>query len=172
MPVGSLWVREECRSKTNLFSKVGMGAKSVLFSLGSAPGLTLHHALRLGGRHCFLTEITRISPVLWEIGGALIEPSLWEARRLRLELDGNKRPVALPPEPVAFPACLTEKYLGYKQEKPMAVEEQTMVLVTPKPVLLSVNDLVTGGGRTYEVRVCHLLDEFKNEYEICRRKDV
>ena len=44
------------RSKTNLFSKVGIGARDAAVIVRRQP-LTLHHALRWGDTHLFLTSI-------------------------------------------------------------------------------------------------------------------
>ena len=50
------------------------------------------------------------------------------------------------------------------------------MLVTPKPIALKAGDLVTvqegpAKGR-YHVTVCHVLDAYKNEYEIMFSGDV
>ena len=48
--------------------------------------------------------------------------------------------------------------------------------MTPKPIALKTGDLVTiqdgQAPGTYHVTVCHMLDEFKNEYEIAHREDA
>lgn len=49
--------------------------------------------------------------------------------------------------------------------------EHRLVLVTPKAVTLKTGDLVKADGGAYAVRVCYLLDEFKNEYEIANTKE-
>ena len=55
------WAKAERQAKTNLFSRVGMGQKSVRFTMRKR-SLSLHDAIRWQGKHCFLTEIKEIEP--------------------------------------------------------------------------------------------------------------
>ena len=68
---------------------------------------------------------------------------------------------------MAFQGILTEKYLRYEQEKPMATNTLTYVLVTPKAVELTRGGLVEVAGEPHVVQVAHTLDPAKNEYELC-----
>ena len=47
----------------------------------------------------------------------------------------------------------------------------TLVLVTPKQVQVDAGKLIEVQGKPYKVAVCHMLDEYKNEYEIIRTED-
>ena len=47
-----------------------------------------------------------------------------------------------------------------------------MVLVTPKPIAITPGDLVRIAGKPYVVQVVHVLDMYKNEYEITVVEDV
>ena len=84
--------------------------------------------------------------------------------------------MAIRQEPFHFPGILTEKYVRYAPEETYAKTETAYVLVTPKLISLSPGDLVTvregAAEGVYNVQVCHVLDPFKNEYEIVRRQDV
>ena len=56
-PVRRAWASITVKSKTNLFAKVGIGARDAAVIVRRQP-LTLHHALRWGDTHLFLTSIT------------------------------------------------------------------------------------------------------------------
>lgn len=170
--VGHLWAKRERQAKQNLFSRVGIGAVSVLFTLPDVPELTLHNAFRVGDRFYFITAIDR-RPVICEVSAAETPVTDCTLFRVTQTLDSSRRPVFSPPEPVyKFTAVVTEKYVGFSQGEPMARTETTYVLVTPKLIVLTESDLVEIGGKKYAVRICHLLDEYKNEYELTRKADV
>ncbi len=153
----TVWAKVELTGKTNLFSKVGIGARDVTITMRHRP-LSLHQAIRWRGRHLFLTEILPPVGGYMEIKAAVVDVREWRALGLR------------------FPAVATEKYLGYAQERPMVHSSIAYVLVTPKAVQLEASDLVSnldtdGVGGTYVVHAAHLLDRWKNEYEIARREE-
>ena len=50
VPIRRAWALVEQTSKTNLFSKVGVGARDAAIVLRTQP-LTLHHTLRWKGQH-------------------------------------------------------------------------------------------------------------------------
>lgn len=170
--VKKLWAHTEAQNKANIFSKVGIGARSVLFTLAPAAGITLHDALRLGDRHYFITAINRVSPVRMEIPTAETDPVVCSAKIIHSSVGENKRASYSPEKTLLFPAILTEKYLGFSQETPMAEIDMTFVLVTPKAIELEMGDIVRIQETAYAVQVCHMLDEYKNEYEVYRRGDV
>lgn len=169
----SLWVSIEESSKSNLFSKVGIGVKSATFTLRKTRDISLHNAVLCGEYAYFLTDINKSSPILMELTAARIAWQTCKAFRIFAKKDEFKRPLAPDEQCIAqFPACLTEKYIGFKQQEPMAQTEMTFVLVTPKAIVLEVSDLVEIGAKKYAVQMCHRLDEFKNEYEITRKADA
>lgn len=71
-----------------------------------------------------------------------------------------------------FYGILAEKYVNWKQEQPNASLELGVILVTPKQVELASGDVVTANGKEYAVTACHLMDKFRNEYEIAERTDA
>lgn len=172
-----LWGKADPKTRMNLFSRVGIGAKTVVFTTRKCT-LNQHNALRWQGKHYFITDIAELERGYYEIATAAIEPLNCTLERTRTGKDELKRPVILEPESLLFPACLTEKYLGFEQGKPMAITEVTYVLVTPKPVELRAGDVVQVNLRHFAeplpfvVQMCHVLDEYKNEYEINRKADV
>ena len=161
-------------SKRNLFSSVGLGRPTIRFTMRRC-GLTLHQALRLHGRHCFLTEITPISDDrhFMTVTAALVEPMACSVtRRERVRDPVLPRPPLEQERIVAFPACLTEKYVKFDAGIPNSVTEQCYVLVTPKAVQLRAGELVHVRDEPWRVQTHHELDDYKNEYEIVREEDA
>lgn len=167
----ALWTHLKETAKTNLFSKIGLGAKTAEFTLRKTNGITLHNAFLCGGRFYFLTDIQPDGVVLLDITAACVRPVQWTLYRCTQTQDvyaGSGEPERL----FCFPAPCVEKYLKFSQETPMAQTEASFVLVTPKAIELRVSDLVESSLGSFAVRMCHTLDEFKNEYEVYRKVDV
>lgn len=159
VPLRTAWAQVEQTAKTNLFSKVGVGARDAAVVI-RRQSLTLHNALRWGERHLFLTAITRRGRGHLDVSAALVTVDT-----VRLREDETT-------QAMTFPGVLTEKYARHEQEWPMSVNELGLVLVTPKPITLRPGCLVEARGAAWEVLVPHELDEYKNEYEIGRRADL
>ena len=153
------WAQVEQTTKTNLFSKVGVGARDAAIVL-RRQSLTLHQALRWKGRHLFLTSITLRDRGHLDVAAALVNP-------VDCRTEGEEGASGL-----QFPGILTEKYLKWEQPEPYSVNQLTYVLVTPKVIDLQLGGLVSVAGINYEVQVAHTLDEYKNEYEIFRKGDL
>lgn len=167
----SVWAKVESTNKLNIFSKVGIGVKTIKFTMYKCD-LGLHNAIRWEGQHCFLTDIAEIDQRYYEVTAAQIEPKKCVVIRNTPDKNDLNRPVLIPEMFVTFPGCLVEKYLGFEQKQPPAVNELTYVLVTPKAISLQTADLVKIEDITFNVRVAHTLDEFKNEYEITAIKEA
>ena len=71
-PVRRAWASITFQSKTNLFSKVGIGARDAAVIVRRQP-LTLHHALRWGDTHLFLTSIVPMGRNHLEVDAAVIK---------------------------------------------------------------------------------------------------
>ena len=153
------WAQVELTGRTNLFSKVGIGARDASLVLRKQP-ITLCNALRWRNQHLFLTAITENTHGWLEVSAAQVE---------LVPCRGNVHQGTGVP---LFPGILTEKYLRYEQEKPMATNTLTYVLVTPKAVELTRGGLVEVAGEPHVVQVAHTLDPAKNEYELWRKKDL
>lgn len=153
------WAQVEQTAKTNLFSKVGVGARDAAIVI-RRQALTLHNALRWRGQHLFLTAITQRDRNHLDVGAALVTV---DAVRLREDKTTQT---------MTFPGVLTERYARHSQEWPMSVNELGLVLVTPKTVALRPGSLVEARGAAWEVLVTHELDAYRNEYEIGRRIDL
>lgn len=171
-----IWAAAEQDAGRNLFSSVGVGARGVTFTIRRSPRLTLHNAFFWRGRHCFLTSIVDGDPGFQVVKAALCESVSCSAVHRKDTLGPGNRPQTEEGPPVFFPGILTEKYAGYAQEETYAKEEILYVLVVPKPVTLAAGALVSvlegPAAQVYNVRACHVLDPYKNEYEIFRRTDV
>lgn len=174
----TVWGKVELGTGSNLFSRVGIGARDATITLRDRR-LDLHQALRWGCHHLFLTSLVRDRGHI-TAKAAVVAPTDWAATRCKKGIDtarGN-RPKREPLPPLQFPGVLTEKYLGNTPpfDDGHATVEARYVLVTPKVVELSPGDLVTthdpGIAGTYVVELCHCLDPYKNEYEIYRKRDV
>lgn len=163
-----VWAKAEPSSKTNLFSSVGIGAKTVNFTVRKRL-LTLHNAMRWRGQHCFLTDVTETPDRRFlEVTAALVPSSTCSVERTTTNYDERNRPVETLTETVSFPAVLTEKNVSTVATEPMTAVEITYVLVTPTAITLEAGEEVINGGYKYTVTLSHVLDEFKNEYEVVR----
>lgn len=163
------WAGVEESGTRNLFSAIGLGARSVEL-LVRRQALTLHNALCWRGQHLFLTEINTLGGWL-EIKAAAVQVT---------------RCVAGPGHPAQgkqFPGVVTEKYIRHEQGEPYATNAVCYVLVTPKAVELTPGYLVQtalpavpplppDGLEEFHVLTAHTLDEYKNEYEIARTRDL
>lgn len=163
----NIWAKVEQLKGNNLFSQVGIGVKSIQFTIRKMSALSLHNAFQWQGKHCFLTNINEYGRGFYEVTAALIEPkSCIILRTDKPTKDSLNRPVYSMPEQISFPGCLVEKYTGHKQDNPMSIIEMRYVVVTPKVIELVIGELITIDNVNYEVLVKHTLDEYKNEYEI------
>ena len=132
---------------SNLFSKVGIGVRSVQLKLRRRDDLTLHHAMLLDGQHLFLTKIDLDTDRLYQtVEAAAITPVLCAVSRKEVTTDArHNRPT---------------------------LTETTYVLVTPKAVTLRTGEVVTIGEDAFCVQIGHTLDPYKNEYEVMCKEDV
>lgn len=172
---GRLWAQVEVDGGKNLFSSVGIGARNAKLVLRTRP-LSLCQALRWRGQHLFLTGITKLDRMHLNVQAALVNVVTCLATRTEDTVGAAGRPVAAETMRISFPGILTEKYARYEREETHAENDTGYVLVAPKAVSLKAGDLVTvqdGPAKAvYAVTICHVLDQFKNEYEIARRGDV
>ena len=159
---------------SNLFSKVGIGVRSVQLKLRRRDDLTLHHAMLLDGQHLFLTKIDLDTDRLYQtVEAAAITPVLCSVSRKEVTPDArHNRPTLTETKVYTFPACITEKYLKFDSLTPQDVTETTYVLVTPKAVTLRTGEVVTIGEDVFCVQIGHTLDPYKNEYEVMRKEDA
>ena len=169
------WAQVEQTAKTNLFSKVGVGARDAALVIRRQP-LTLHNALGWRGRHLFLTAITENGRNHLSVSAALVEPAACTAQGHTTKVGAGNRPQKVEADPVSFPGVLTEKYARYEAEDTFAKARRGLVLVTAKSIRLREGDLVTvqsgPAAAVYNVQACHVLDAYKNEYEMEFSRDV
>lgn len=175
-PARETWAGVEVSDKSNLFSKVGVGARDATLVLRKQP-ITLHNAVRWRGEHLFLTSIVEGRPGWLDVRAARVEMTRCRAASVRNGMGVGNRPVRNVRDMGDFPGVLTEKYMGYRLGETHAETERTLVLVTPKPVSLEAGDLVTlldgpMAGEVWNITAAHRLDLYKNEYEINRKEDV
>lgn len=106
-----------------------------------------------------------------EVTAALIDPVSCIAFHTDRTLNDLNRPAFRDIRIAAFPGFLTEKYLGFEQKEIHAETKTTYVLVTPKAIILQSGDVVQIADDFYTVKIIHILDEYKNEYEITAGRD-
>ena len=174
-PVRPAWGAVTLRDKSNLFSKVGLGARDAGIVL-RRQCLTLANALGWAHGHLFLTSIVDRGGGYLDVGAAVVRPCSCTAVRTADSLGAGNRPETKEVLRISFPGVLTEKYVRYEREDTHAEQEASYVLVTGKPIRLLAGDLVTVRDGTapgvYAVEAPHVLDEWKNEYEMRWRGDV
>ena len=71
-----------------------------------------------------------------------------------------------------FEGYLVEKYTGFNTEGINSNVKHTLILMTPKVINLKAGDIIEINDIKYNVEVCHVLDEYLNEFEITVFKDV
>ena len=174
-PVRQARAQAELTTRSNLFSSAGIGARGAELVLRAQP-LTLHQALLWGGQHLFLTAILPEGRLHLRVHAALVEPVACQATRTEDTVGAAGRPGTEETRRLTFPGVLAEKYVRYEREETHDESDVSYVLVTGKPIALQAGDLVTvregPAADVYHVTACHVLDEYKNEYEIARRGDV
>lgn len=155
----SSWAKAEQDTRNNLFSSVGIGARGVTFTMRKSSRLSMFKAIRWRGQFCFLTSIVDAEPGFVLVRAAMCDP-------VTCRKDANKTPMGF-----RFPGIVTEKYVGHEQPDLHSEVTTDYVLVTSKDVELSPGSWVIAGGQHYKVLVPHLLDSYKNEFEIRRKED-
>ena len=147
-------------TKRNLFSQVGIGARGAELILRRQP----------------LTAIFPEGRLHLRVEAALVSPVKCLATRTADTVGDAGRPSSAETMRITFPGILTEKYARYEREETHAENDTGYVLVAPKVITLQAGDLVTvqdGPAKgVYNVQICHVLDPYKNEYEIAGRRDV
>ena len=166
-----LWAEVKATGKTTIFSKVGLSAQAVQFTMCRRT-LRLEDAFFWQGRHYFLTAVAPKGVLYVEVTAAPVDIAACRAVRTVIKKNARNNPVTEEITPCRFPGCLTEKYMGYEQKRAEAVSQITYVLVTPKVIALETGDLVYIDEVPFEVRLAHVLDGYKNEYEVYRKKEA
>lgn len=173
--IGSRYAAVKQDAGSNIFSKVGIGARGVTITLRPCPRLTLHHAFRWRGRHLFLTALLP-SPAhdRLEVKAALCDVVTFTAEpQAKTGRDKLNRPTVEKVAAYTFPGVLTELYSKMEDEVVVITEAVQRVLVTSKEISLRKGDLVRHpSGRPYVVQRVLDLDEFKNEYIVYYQEDV
>lgn len=149
------WARSELSTRKNVYSVHGIGATGVTFTV-RRQNLKLDHAIGWRGHHCMITAIRPKGRMHLIVEAALVEVSDCEYVYTETK----------------FPAIMTEKYLGHQQLEPYAVNVLQHVLVTPKAIELEPGRVVEVAGVKWPIQTAHLLDPWKNEYELAREVDL
>ena len=170
----TVYAKAEHQTSRSIFSRNGISAQSIKFTIREYPELTLHNAVNFAtdnGKHCFVSDINRDMRSHYVLTAALVEPVRCVIERVKIVKGELNRPKKEQLPTLEFPGMLTEKYTRQEQREPMSYSEVRYVLVTPKVITIEVGQLVRIGGEAYEIVIPHTLDLYKNEYEILRKAD-
>lgn len=170
VPQACTWCKSEPKTQGNIFSKIGISARTIVFTMYRR-NITPKNALRWKGQFCFITDVVP-DGIYLIVTAALVQPTRCIAERIASKTGDNNLVTEDEQPVVGFPGVLTEKYLNYSKDEPHNANEITFVLVTPKQVQLKSGDIVVTEECSYNVIACHTLDGYKNEYEIRRKKEV
>lgn len=166
-------------SRRNVFSSVGTAAMGVTVTMRNDGRFDLSKAMRWAGKFLFPTAI--------EVGEARDRVAVkavvcdfaspCTATGYTTVLGEGNRPQKVEKTPLTFPGIVTGKWSGYERNDTHAAEDNVLVLVTPKEIMLEVGDLVTIQEAilqaVYNVQKRHLLSGVnKNEYELAYSRDV
>ena len=149
------WASVELQQRRNNFSTHGIGAAGAELVLRRQE-LTLLDAIRWRGQHLFLTGITPKGRNHLTAAAALVEV----------------HPCRDPETGLSFPGVVTEKYLGHRQEEPMAVNPMRHILITHPAIDLKPGRLVEVDGESWPITMSHRLDPWKAEYELEREVEL
>lgn len=173
------WAHVSIDNRSNVFSTVGTAARGVTVTMRHDGRFDLFRAMRWAGKFLFPTAI--------EVGEArdrvAVKAAVCDfvssctATGYTTVLGEGNRPQKVEKTPVTFPGIVTGKWSGYERTDTHAEEDNVLVLVTPKEIVLEVGDLVTIEElviqAVYNVQKRHLLAGVnKNEYELAYSRDV
>lgn len=180
-PVAIVWADVVSEPKKCVYSSVGAAGDTttvftVRYNRAFSPGMSILYN-KAGYVIASVTDVEDRHQIA-EISAAKCRLRCCTLYRLSSDVDENMRPVEGLNRVMSFPAFAAEKYAGYKLGYFGEVDE-TLVLVTPKIVCLDLGDVVTidgmkhNGKQVYHnVQATHVLNEYRNEYEITVKKEV
>lgn len=137
-----------------------------------ACSITKHSAFGIGDRFFLIANIDDTERGYLTLTLAEVRPVAFSAVRPSVSLGELNRArigeTLLP----AFTGVLGSKFVRYEQREPQAEIETEMILTVPKAVELRSGDVVTGGGKSYAVTVCHTEDAYRNDCEMVLTEDA
>jgi len=155
------WAAVEQSETRKVFSANATASRSSVVFTIRRQNLSMFDAIDWQGRHHLITSIEPTKD------RAHLTVTAVPANIASCTAEANKVPKGK-----TFPAALAEKYVRHEQLEPMAVASICYVLITPKPVILQPGSLVDVDGTPYAVLAAHLLDPYRNEYEVMRKADL
>lgn len=170
--VKKIWCSSEVLTKPNIFSRIGLSARGVKFTMYSRADLTLSSALKWKEQFCLVTDVVQ-KGIYTEVFCVMLSVAQCVKSVEHIEKNELKNPVRSTKSLYSFPAVLTEKFdRGYYTTDDMRANERVViVLVCPKEVVLEFADLIQVSDEYYKVTACHFVDAYKNEYEIMKDGD-
>ena len=153
----SVWASTARASRRALFSTFGMSTTDTM-DIVCHELLPLMQCVQIGDRKAFITEAVIESHQRFRMTAAFADVYACSY-------------ITNAGETVAFEGLLTEKYTRYAEVNPYAVTDITCVLVTPKEVEIDHGKVIRIGDHDYHMTVRHLLDPYRNEYEVMRHDE-
>lgn len=169
-----LWTKKEVEDKKCVYSSLGQAADlTTRFIIRYNKNITKHNSIIHNGNHYVIASILDIGNkhCYLEVKTAQVTPIMCELRRYSGQLDVLNRPIKEPSTVMTFPAYVTEKHIKYNAEYYANVAEM-YILITPKIVQPNLGDLVVINNIKYNIQAAHLMDVYRNEYEIAVNKEV
>lgn len=170
----AIWSNIEQDQKINIFSGYAKAGTTTLFAVREQE-IGMCNVILYQEKYYLITGLKKLDRMYAQVQTAKLPVYDCQYTRYNPDniiLDKYNRPTNTNPTVTQFQGMLAEKYLGSQAETPQTVSEMGYILLTPKVIQLEQNEVVTISEGDYVIKSCHLLDEYKNEYEILRRKDV
>ena len=170
----AIWSYVEQDQKINIFSGYAKAGTTTLFVVREQE-IGMCNVILYQGKYYLITGLKKLDRMYAQAQTAKLP--VYDCQYTRYNpnniiLDNYNRPTNTNSTVTQFQGMLAEKYLGSQAETPQTISETGYILLTPKVIQLEQNEVVTISEGDYVIKSCHLLDEYKNEYEILRRKDV
>lgn len=170
----AIWSHVEQDQKINIFSGYAKAGTTTLFTVREQE-IGMRNVISYQGKYYLITGLKKLDRMYAQAQTAKLpvyDCQYTNYNPDNIILDNYNRPTNTNPTVIRFQGMLAEKYLGSQVEKPQTIGEIRYILLVPKVITLEQNDIVTISEEEYAVEACHVLDEYKNEYEIVSRKDV
>lgn len=168
-----LFARIEVKHQLSIYAEYARGSRHrTCFRVREELPITPNYRIYMDGNIYHIYSVVPHPKDHLEILGVQVHPVSCTAHT---QIEGGeseeKEPEYIPTQKVYFPAIVSEKYQDQSQGEPMAYTQKTLVLVTPKEILLQTSDLVAVGEeqQPYMVQLGHTLGEYQNEYEVTKR---
>lgn len=177
-----------------IFSRHAVAVPGAQFLMRET-GIDRHMAIRYDGKLHLVTEIEPVERGFITVTAAKITPVRLMGFRKEVTQGSLNRPITTDERIMPFWGVISEKYVREAQEAPQSEITTTLILTTPKSVVLKPGDRITSKGTEYDVhfdpdsrqdswemvetdmdyRVIYSFadtDPYRNDYEIVREDEA